>query len=86
VPAFFIVGKEKKKMDIRSENEKGKLLFKWDPDTNIVSISCRDAIYDVKLIRSPNNSSYRVVNKYSKQSARDSPGETDIIKHMRKKL
>ena len=67
-------------MDIRSENETGKLLFKWDPDTNIVSISCRDAIYDVKLIRSPNNSSYRVVNKHSKQPARDSTGDTVIKK------
>lgn len=73
-------------MDIRSENETGKLLFKWDPDTNVVSISCRDAIYDVKLIRTPNNNSYRILNKRSKQSARDSPGDTDFITHMRKKL
>lgn len=35
-------------MDIRSENETGKLLFKWDPDTDIISVACKDAVYDVQ--------------------------------------
>lgn len=56
-------------MDVRSENETGKLLFKWDPETDIVSVSCRDAIYDVKLIRASGNSSYRIVGKHYKQGA-----------------
>ena len=62
-------------MDIRSENKTGKLLFKWDPDTDIVSISCRDAVYDVKLIRRLEGSTYCVVRKRYKKASRDSQGK-----------
>lgn len=60
-------------MDVRSENETGKLLFKWDPESNIVSVSCRDAIYDVKLIRAPDKSTYHIVGKRYKKDARGTP-------------
>ena len=60
-------------MDVRSENETGKLLFKWDPKTDIVSISCKDTVYDIKLIRASENSSYRVVGKRYKKVSRASP-------------
>lgn len=66
-------------MDIRSENETGKLLFKWDPDENIVSISCKDVVYDVKLIRTSINSAYRVIGKRRKKSSHDPPDE--LIHH-----
>ena len=56
-------------MDIRSENETGKLLFKWDPDTDIVSIACRGDVYDVKLIRSLDKNTFRVIGKRCKQQA-----------------
>ena len=61
-------------MDVRSENETGKLLFKWDPDTDIISVACKDAVYDVRLIRSLEKKTYRVIGKRSKKNApRDSP-------------
>ena len=56
-------------MDIRSENETGKLLFKWDPDTDIISVACKDAVYDVRLIRSLEKKTYRVIGKRSKKNA-----------------
>ena len=62
-------------MDVRSEYETGKLLFKWDPQNNIVSISCKDTIYDVKLIHFPDHGTYKVVGKHRKSSARDAPRE-----------
>ena len=70
-------------MDVRSENETGKLLFKWYPKTDIVSISCKDTVYDIKLIRASENSSYRVVGKRYKKAPRASPGDrsiSDIVK------
>lgn len=63
-------------MDVRSEYETGKLLFKWDPQTDIISISCKDTIYDVKLIHSSNRNMYKVVGKHRKPSARDAPRES----------
>ena len=67
-------------MDIRSENETGKLLFKWDPDTDVVSVSCRDAIYDVKLIRSLDKNTFRVIGKrYKQKSPRASPGDNSRL-------
>lgn len=74
MPAFLFVKKTEDKnkedvyMDVRSENETGKLLFKWDPETDVVSISCRDAIYDVKLIRTPDKSTYHIVGKRYKKN------------------
>ena len=72
-------------MDIRSDKERGKLLFKWDPNTDIVSISCRDVIYDVKLIRTLNNSSYCVIGKRDKKSPRASPSEKIDADRLNKK-
>ena len=66
-------------MDIRSENETGKLLFKWNPDTDVVSVSCRDAIYDVKLIRSLDKSTYRVIGKRYKQKAPRASSKDELI-------
>jgi hypothetical protein len=79
MPAFLFVKKTEDKnkedvyMDVRSENETGKLLFKWDPETDVVSISCRDAIYDVKLIRTPDKSTYHIVGKRYKKDMRGYP-------------
>lgn len=73
MPAFLFVKKTEDKnkediyMDVRSENEMGKLLFKWNPETDVVSISCRDAIYDVKLIRASDKSTYRIIGKRCKK-------------------
>lgn len=66
-------------MDIRSENETGRLLFKWNPDTDVVSVSCRDAIYDVKLIRSLDKSTYRVIGKRYKQKAPHASSKDELI-------
>ena len=60
-------------MDIRSENKTGKLLFKWDPEKNIVSIVCKDTVYDVKLIHALEGCTYCVVGKHYKKEPRASP-------------
>lgn len=44
-------------MDIRSENETGKLLFKWDPNTDVVSIFC---LHGNKENRPENISTYGI--------------------------
>ena len=36
-------------MDVRTEQEGGKLLFQWDPQENIISIAKKNMIYDIKL-------------------------------------
>ena len=67
-------------MDIRSENETGKLLFKWDPDTDIISVACKDAVYDVRLIRSLEKKTYRVIGKRSKKNAPRASLEYNAVK------
>ena len=72
-------------MDIRSENETGKLLFKWDPDTDIVSIACRGDVYDVKLIRSLDKNTFRVIGKLCKKNSPRASPEDDAAKDDAKK-
>ena len=72
-------------MDIRSENETGKLLFKWDPDTDIVSVACKDAVYDVRLIRSLDKNTYRVIGKHSKKNAPRASPEDNTVKDIEEK-
>ena len=36
-------------MDVRTEQDGGKLLFQWDPHENIISIVRKNMIYDIKL-------------------------------------
>ena len=53
-------------MDIRTDFNGGKLLFRWEPIENVISISCRDAIYDVRLIRAPTQNTYQIIRKHEK--------------------
>lgn len=36
-------------MEIRTNQGTGRLLFKWDPDHNVISIVCKNKLYDVQL-------------------------------------
>lgn len=72
-------------MDVRSENETGKLLFKWDPDTDIISVACKDTVYDVRLIRSLEKNTYRVIGKHSKKNAPRAFPEDNSVKDSVKK-
>lgn len=68
-------------MDIRTENVTGKLLFKWDPDTDIISVAGKDAVYDVRLIRSLEKKTYRVIGKHSKKNAPHASPEYNTVKN-----
>ena len=52
--------------EIRSEPPNGKLLFKWDPQKNIVDIVLKNTIYSVKLNNQTSNGEYKIINKRSK--------------------
>lgn len=58
--AGFFDGKEEC-MEIRTDGERGKLLFKWEPRENTVYIVNRDLLYEVRLIREGECGSYRIV-------------------------
>ena len=50
-------------IEIRSEEQKGKLLFKWDPQSNVVDIVLRDTLYSIKLAQSENGGGYEIIDK-----------------------
>ena len=51
-------------IEIRSEQDTGKLLFKWDPQTNVVSIVNKDKLYSVAL--SCEGREYRILETMKK--------------------
>ena len=54
-------------IDVRSEYDKGKLLFRWDPDTSEVSIVLKDTLYRIRLERDA-VSAYKIIEKKPKAS------------------
>lgn len=72
ISAFLFRKKGGEKMDIRTERENGKLLFRWEPTGNVVSISCRDAIYDVRLIQNSKGHTYQIVDRHEKKKKKNS--------------
>ena len=50
-------------IEIRSEEQKGKLLFKWDPQSNVVDIVLRDTLYSVKLNGEGGDIGYEIIDK-----------------------
>ncbi|MBQ8331867.1 MAG: hypothetical protein IJX94_05150 [Clostridia bacterium] len=54
-------------IEVRSEYDKGKLLFKWDPERNLVSVVSKDTLYCVELGRDERKGNYRIVEKTAKK-------------------
>lgn len=54
-------------IEIRSEPQKGKLLFKWDPQSNVIDIVLKDTLYSIKLAQSENGGGYEIIDKRIKQ-------------------
>ena len=50
-------------IEIRSEPQKGKLLFMWDPQTNVIDIVLKDTVYSVKLGQSECGGGYEIIEK-----------------------
>lgn len=53
-------------VEVRSEEQKGKLLFKWDPQSNVVDIVLKDTVYSVKLGQDESGSGYKIIDKKQK--------------------
>ena len=53
-------------IEIRSEEQRGKLLFKWDPRSNVIDIVLKDTLYSVKLARSEEGGGYEIIDKRTK--------------------
>ena len=58
-------------MDIRTEYNSGKLLFRWEPTSNVVSIACKDTVYDVKLLHEQKGDTYEVIRKREKPKSKE---------------
>ena len=59
-------------MDIRTEYDSGKLLFRWEPTNNVISIACKDKVYDVKLLHEQKGDTYEVIRKQEKPKVKKS--------------
>ncbi len=53
-------------IEVRSEYERGKLLFKWDPQSNIISVVYRDTLYNVRLSTEKLKCKYEIIDKKPK--------------------
>lgn len=53
-------------MDVRTEQGKGKLLFRWEPIKNVISIVCQNTVYDIRLLRNEEGGSYEVIDVHDK--------------------
>ena len=55
-------------MEIRTDQNGGKLLFCWDPERNVVSIVNRNTLYDVELRKEQNGGTYQIVSQCDKHT------------------
>ena len=55
-------------IEVRSEYQKGKLLFKWDPEQNIIYLVLKDMLYAVQLEGEEPGGEYRILKKQIKPS------------------
>lgn len=55
-------------LEVRSDDESGKLLFSWNPDDNTVDIVKKDTLYRVKLVKQRTGGAYRILEKRPKQT------------------
>ena len=53
-------------MDRRTDEKTGKRLFRWEPKSNIVSVACKNTVYDVKLRHEQAEGAYEVIGKHEK--------------------
>lgn len=37
-------------MDVRTRYDSGKLLFQWNPESNVIRIIRKDTVYDIRLL------------------------------------
>ena len=59
-------------MDVRTENGKGKLLFRWEPKNNIVSIVCKNMVYEIQLLQNKEGGTYAIIEMHDKHVAKNS--------------
>ena len=59
------------RMEVRTEYDSGKLLFQWDPSNDVVSITCKDMVYDIKLLHKQKGYAYEVISKRKKPVIRE---------------
>ncbi len=52
-------------MDVRTEQQRGKLLFQWEPSSNVISIVQRDTVYEIKL--SAEDGRYEIIGRHDKR-------------------
>ena len=53
-------------MFVEIRSKKGKLLFKWDPQTNTVNIVLKDILYSVKLNNLSPSGEYEILSNKNK--------------------
>ena len=73
---FALKTERKKAMDVRTEYDSGKLLFQWNPQSNVISIVRKDVVYDVRLLFA-DNGGYEIIRRTNKKKCRAPPHDCD---------
>lgn len=64
-------------MDVRTDNGRGKLLFKWNPVSQEVCIVKKNKMYRIRLLMSGKDG-YEILESSDKDGGRDPPTIEDL--------
>ena len=59
-------------MDVRTKYDSGKLLFQWNPESNVIRIIRKDTVYDIRLLLTEEGG-YEIIGCSQKTSLRAPP-------------
>ena len=65
-------------MDVRTKYDSGKLLFQWNPESNVIRIVRKDTVYDIRL-SSTENGGYEIIRCSEKTTSRAPPATVGVL-------